>query len=356
MKLRDIGEFGFIDRIQKGCLVRPEGVVRAIGDDAAAFAPEPDRLVLVTTDLLVERVHFLTHRIGGEDLGAKSLAVNLSDIAAMGGEAREALVSLAVPDAVPLEYLEAVYGGMRAMAREHAVNILGGDTTGSRSDLMIAVTVTGSVPAGEMLARDGARPGDAVFATGHLGDSRAGLQWVLAGESEPGSDERELVRAHRRPRPHLAEGRFLAQVGGVRSAIDVSDGAGSDAGHIASASGVGMRFFADRVPVSDALAAYCQRHGHDPVRFALAGGEDYVLLCTAAAERADEIGRRFHRRFRRPLHRIGEVTEERELVLVRRDGGVEELQPEGWDHFRSSVPAEELEETEDGKSLDQRSR
>jgi thiamine-monophosphate kinase len=332
--LQDIGEFGFIDRIRKGCVVRPRNVVRPIGDDAAAFTPEGGRLTLVTTDLLVERVHFLTERISGEDLGAKSLAVNLSDIAAMGGEAREAFVSLAIPESVAVAYLEAFYDGMKELAVTHAVNILGGDTTGSRSDLMIAVTVTGSVPAAELLRRDGARPGDVVFVTGWLGDSRAGLHWILEDAHGLHGEDRELVRAHRRPRPHLEEGRFLATAGGVNSAIDVSDGAASDAGHIASESGVGMRFFEDRIPVSPVLRNFCARNGRDPARFALAGGEDYVLLCTVSASRAEEIARRFQDRFGRPLHRVGEVIEDRRMELVRSSGNVEALEPEGWDHFK----------------------
>lgn len=335
-RLQDIGEFGFIDRIRKGCVVRPRNVVRPIGDDAAAFTPDADRLTLVTTDLLVERVHFLKERISGEDLGAKSLAVNLSDIAAMGGEAREAFVSLAIPDSIAVTYLEAFYNGMKELAVTHAVNILGGDTTGSRSDLMIAVTVTGSVPPAELLRRDGARPGDVVFVTGWLGDSRAGLHWILEGTSDLQREDRELVRAHRRPRPHLEEGRFLAAAGGVHGAIDVSDGASSDAVHVASESGVGMRLFGDRIPVSPALRNFCARNGHDPVRFALAGGEDYVLLCTVSASRAEDIARGFQNRFGRPLHRIGEVIEDRRMELVRSTGTVEALHPEGWDHFKKT--------------------
>ena len=132
MTLKDIGEFGFIDRIRKGCLIRPEGVVQAIGDDAAAFEAAPGQLILFTTDLLVERVHFLRSATTGFNLGYKALAVNLSDIAAMGGTAREAFVSIAVPADCELAYLEELYRGMQHLAGQYEVNLLGGDTTGSK--------------------------------------------------------------------------------------------------------------------------------------------------------------------------------------------------------------------------------
>ncbi|MGD8952324.1 MAG: AIR synthase related protein, partial [Desulfobacterales bacterium] len=179
MKLKDIGEFGFIDRISRGCLIRPAGIVKAIGDDAAAFRSEPDLLNLVTTDLLVERVHFLRDAADGYCLGYKALAVNLSDIAAMGGTARNAFVSIAVPQEVSLDFLDELYRGMKSLAAEHEINILGGDTTGSSADLVINVVVTGTVAESDVLFRDKARIGDVIFSSGCLGDSRAGLHLVL---------------------------------------------------------------------------------------------------------------------------------------------------------------------------------
>ena len=137
MKLKDIGEFGFIDRIRNGCLIRPDGVVQAIGDDAAAFELAEGELTLVTTDLLVERVHFLRDATTGFNLGYKALAVNLSDIAAMGGTAREAFISIAVPADCDLAFLEDLYKGMRHLATQYDVNLLGGDTTSSKTDLVI---------------------------------------------------------------------------------------------------------------------------------------------------------------------------------------------------------------------------
>lgn len=334
MGLKEIGEFGFIHRIQTGCLIRPEGVVKAIGDDAAVFRPEPGRLGLITADLLVERVHFLRDRISGEELGHKSLAVNLSDIAAMGGTAREAIVSLAIPDDCPLDYLDGFYEGMKKLAEDHQVNILGGDTTGSRADLMINVTVIGSVPEAQVLLRSGAGVGDVICATGVLGDSRAGLNLLLDGLDAGEKPWSMLRRAHVRPEPHLREGRMLAKSGGVTSAIDVSDGLSSDIGHIAEESGVGVRLFSGQIPVSDALKTFCKRFDRgDPAVWALTGGEDYCLLCTLAAESADRVCAAFAEAFGRPLYRIGEVVEPGTFEVVDADGRAVPLERTGWNHF-----------------------
>jgi thiamine-monophosphate kinase len=334
MTLKDIGEFGFIKKISRGCLIRPDGIIKAIGDDAAAFATDPDRISLITTDLLVERVHFLRNSISGFDLGFKSLAVNLSDIAAMGGEAREAFVSIAIPEDCPLEYLEALYDGMKDLAAEFKVNILGGDTTGSKTDLIINVVVQGLVAREEMLCRDAARPGNIIFSTGYLGDSRAGLHLILQDIPADSAELQNLLRAHLRPRPHLREGRFLAQQPAVHAAIDTSDGLSSDLGHITEESGVGAAIYAEHIPVSSDLNIFCERFNFDPVEYALAGGEDYTLLCTASPETADTIAADFQKAFKRPLFRIGEITAEKRMELIFPDGSSKPIAPTGWNHFK----------------------
>ena len=333
MELSEIGEFGFIRRVSRGCLIRAEGVERAIGDDAAAFVVPSDELTLVTTDLLVERVHFLREATTPFNLGHKAMAVNLSDIAAMGGTPREAFVSTAIPAGCPVEYLDELYDGMKSLAARHGVNILGGDTTGSAADLILNVTVIGHVPRNEVLYRSGARPGDAVCVTGPVGDSRAGLHFVLKGAEPPDAAMRKLFEAHILPRPHLEEGRFLAATGAATAALDVSDGLSSDLMHIVEESAVGIRVHGDRIPVSAELREFCGRYGKDPVRFALSGGEDYVLAVTVKADRFDAIARRFAECFGRPLYRIGEVTGSGGLELAMPDGKLETVGPTGWDHF-----------------------
>ncbi len=336
MSLKEIGEFGFIKRIRRGCLTRPQDIIRGIGDDAAAFRTDGRLICLITTDMLVERVHFLREAISGRDLGHKSLAVNLSDIAAMGGTAREAFVAIAIPDDCALPYLEEIFQGMKALAAAHAVNILGGDTTRSAADLVITVTVYGVVPEAELLTRDAARPGDVIFSTGCLGDSRAGLHLMLDHAPADTPTLQALLAVHRRPAPHLAEGRFLAGRTGVHAAIDVSDGLSSDIGHIAEQSRVGVRLFADNIPISENLQDYCRRFGRSPLDYALSGGEDYTLLVTAAAEAAGGIARDFEKTFGRKLDAIGEITAGPELELVDSGGRIRPISPAGWDHFKAN--------------------
>jgi thiamine-monophosphate kinase len=334
MGLRDIGEFGFIRRISRGCLIRPDDVIRGIGDDAAAFRTDGRLVSLVTTDLLVERVHFLRQAISGYDLGYKSLAVNLSDIAAMGGTAREAFVSIGIPEGCELVYLEDIFQGMKDLGRKFAVNILGGDTTRSLSDLIINVAVYGVVSEDEMLTRDAARPGDVIFSTGCLGDSRAGLHLILEAVSADAPELQTLLAAHRRPEPQLREGRLLACAPGVRAAIDVSDGLSSDLGHIVEESRVGAVVYARELPISENLRFYCRRFEKSPVEYALSGGEDYTLLLTAAADRAADLARAFQTAFGRPLYAIGQITDSTGMQLMDDAGNLTPIAPTGWDHFK----------------------
>ncbi|MBW2482982.1 MAG: thiamine-phosphate kinase [Desulfobacterales bacterium] len=335
MSLKEIGEFGFIKKISRGCLIRPENIVKAIGDDAAAFRSDPDQLALITTDLLVERIHFLRDAISGFDLGYKSLAVNLSDIAAMGGTAREAFVSIAIPDDCQLNYLDDIYDGIKDLAAEFDVNVLGGDTTRSKIDLIINIVVQGIVPSTELLCRDAARPSDVIYSTGFLGDSKAGLHLILNQITADAEGLTSLLKAHNRPYPHLNEGRFLARQPGVRAAIDTSDGLSSDLGHIAEESKVGARLYADKIPISPNLRDFCDRFGFDPVDYALSGGEDYTLLCTISPERAEEIANAFEKEFKRPLFAIGEITVAKQFTLIYPDGRTKPIAPTGWDHFKA---------------------
>ncbi|MDJ0781842.1 MAG: thiamine-phosphate kinase [Desulfosarcinaceae bacterium] len=334
MDIGDIGEFGFIERIRHRCWHRPEGVVVGIGDDAAAVESDAGRLTLVSTDLLLEGVHFRRAFTSGEALGHKALAVNLSDIAAMGGTPKDAFVSIAIPPDCDLTYLDDIYAGMGALAGQHRVNILGGDTTASPKGLVLNVTITGSAAKDALLRRDGARPGDLIAVTGFLGNSRAGLHLLQHGIALETPGHRTLLRSHRRPRPHLAEGRFLASSGRVHCAMDVSDGLSSDLVHIMAQSGVGARIYADRLPLSDELRAVCRDHGLDPVTVALAGGEDYVLLCTIDPAGAGPLLHAYRRTFGTPLQIIGEISADKgDAELVTSDGDRIPLPASGWDHF-----------------------
>jgi len=336
MKLKDIGEFGFIDKISRGCLIRPDNIVQAIGDDAAAFKVEADKLMLVTTDLLIERVHFLRDATSGFNLGYKSLAVNLSDIAAMGGIAREAFVGIAVPADCPIEYLEDLYQGMKSLAAEFSVNILGGDTVNSKTDLIINITVTGTVENSAILLRNTAQVGDVIYSTGFLGDSRAGLHMILNEIAVDSLALKSLFKAHILPRPYLQECRFLAAHEKVHAAIDVSDGLSSDLGHIVNESRVGAKLYASKIPISRQLKAFCARFEFDAIEFALAGGEDYTLLCTVAPDWAEKIADEYADTFHRPLFPVGEITDTGKIELIGADNKIQTIIPTGWNHFGAS--------------------
>jgi thiamine-monophosphate kinase len=335
MSLKEIGEFDFIKRISRGCLIRPDNIIKAIGDDAAAFTTDPAQLTLITTDLLVERIHFLREAISGFDLGYKSLAVNLSDIAAMGGTAKEAFISIAIPDDCQLNYLESIYDGIKDLAVKYEVNVLGGDTTRSKVDLVINIVVQGIAPKEALLCRDAAQPGDVIFSTGFLGDSKAGLHLILNEIEADTASLKALLKIHRVPEPHLREGRFLARQPGVHAAIDTSDGLSSDLAHIAEESRVGACLQAEKIPISENLRDFGIRFDLDPLEYALSGGEDYTLLATAAPEHADKIANAFKEEFGRPLFAIGAITVEEEIKIVYPHGEIKPLALTGWDHFKA---------------------
>jgi len=253
----------------------------------------------------------------------------------MGGTAREVFISIAIPDDCQLDYLEAIYSGIKDLAAGFDVNILGGDTTHSKTDLIINIVVQGIVPKEELLCRDAARPGDVIFSTGFLGDSKAGLHLILNKIAADTESLEALLRAHRVPQPHLRQGRFLARQPGVHAAIDTSDGLSSDLAHIAEESRFGARLYAQKIPISPNLKDFCTRFDFDPINYALSGGEDYTLLCTIAPQNADKISSAFEKEFKHPLFAIGKIIAKRQIEVVYPDGETIPLTPTGWDHFKA---------------------
>ncbi len=334
MKLKDIGESNFIKRITGESIVNYTHVIRGPGDDTAVISPS-DRVLLVTADLMAEDVHFIRDYTTGKDLGFKAMAVNLSDIAAMGGTPEHAFVSIAIPDTTELEYLDDIFEGMMQCGRAFDVNILGGDTTASRSGLVINVTVTGSAESGKILYRDAAKPGDIIFTTGYTGDSRAGLYCLQHEKNLQPEWMTSLVKAHLRPEPHVKEGQFLASQPGIHAAIDISDGLSSDLSHVLENSGVGCVIEGSSLPASGDLQQFCNTYSFDSAGYLLDGGEDYVLLCTMEPEYADSVAEEFHALFGRQLNRIGHITEEKTALLLHENAEKTPLRTGGWDHFRN---------------------
>ena len=325
MRLKELGEFGLIDRIA-GRVTRKAGVRIGIGDDAAALEPSPGQITLASADMLVEGVHFDLALCGPLTLGRKSLAVNLSDIAAMGGTPRYALLSLAVPQDLPVEFLDGFTSGFLEVAAEFDVTLVGGDTCASPGGLVVSITVMGEQFAERVVTRSGARPGDLIFVTGTLGDSALGLKQLREGERAGAA-----VQRHLDPLPRVREGMALAEAGLPTAMIDVSDGLLADLGHILDLSKVGARLELDRLPLSPAFDEAKPGLGDDPFLLPLAGGEDYELLFTAPPDRADAIRETLAPLGTR-LSVIGEITTTG-LRVVGTDGSDYPVAVRGYSHF-----------------------
>ncbi len=334
--VRDLGEFGLIARLLP--LLRasgPEPLVGA-GDDAAAWE-QPAAVVVASADALVEGIHFDLALTTWEDLGWKALAVNLSDLAAMGAAPAWALVTLGVRPETPLAGVEGLYRGLAAVGRRYGCRVAGGDTVAVRHETLIGVTVLGSVPPDEgasLLRRNGGRPGDRLAVTGVLGAAAAGLHVLRRPEGVPEGLAAALAEAHRRPHPQLEAGRIL-RLAGVRCAMDVSDGLLADAAKLGAASGAGVRIAAPALPLHPGVrAAFPER----ALAWGAAGGEDYQLLFAASAETMA--------RARRELAaagiaaaEIGELTAEPGAVRLLDGAGRDvRLAAAGWDHFAPDPP------------------
>ena len=320
MKMQQLGEFGLIDRIRKMTSV-PDPSWVGIGDDCAVIplSPEtggaPASDLLVSTDMLVEGTHFLMEDISPRQLGWKSAAVNISDIAAMGGKPIATFLSLALPKTLPEQWMQEFMEGYNGISEKFGAALLGGDTTCSPDRICINVTVLGTCPRGKARLRSAARPGDLVCVTGTLGDSAAGLRLILGGQK--GAAPR-LMDRHYTPTPRVEEGLALSCLPGVHAMMDISDGVGSDLRHILDESGVGARIDTGKLPISKELQALCSEKGWDPKELALSGGEDYELLFTMDPQEIPDI----------PYTVIGEITAN---PTVTWEGGSRDYM--GYKHF-----------------------
>ena len=330
------GEFGFIDFIKEhfagpyGIAV-PEGV-RSIGDDCAVIpGAGSDEELLVSTDLLMEGVHFLREESSPEDVGWKAAAVNLSDIAAMGGIPVATFLSIALPKDAQGEWAERFIEGYASISRAYNVPLLGGDTTSSLRDIAINVGIMGKCPNGKALCRDGARVGDTIFVTGPLGDSAGGLNIILnnvknvvASNDCVNDDADYLLARHKRPQPRVKEGIALRESGLVGAMMDISDGIASDLRHILKASGVGAEVDLEKLPISEELKSICTRYGWNALELATGGGEDFELLFTAPAKIAQHVDF--------PIYPIGKIIEGSELHWLS-DGQSCDFESTGYKHF-----------------------
>jgi len=309
-----MNEFELIAKLTR-TLPTNESVVAGAGDDCAVLdLGVADKLILFKTDAVVEGFHFM-RETPPEKIGRKALARCLSDIAAMAGTPTAALVTIGLPEKFDVEFIAKIYDGMNALAREHGVAIVGGETTTNPECILISISLLGTVPRGKQILRSGAKPGDAIFVTGELGGS--------------------LAEKHLDFEPRLAEARWLAEHFPIHAMIDLSDGLAGDLRHILNASGVGAEILKSAVPVSREAKLRAKQSSTAKPAFAaaLTDGEDFELLFTVASKNAVKLLDGWKKKFPKlKLSCIGKIVAG-DGVLIRDKGGSHKLNAQGYVHF-----------------------
>lgn len=328
MRLSELGEFGLIERIRK-TIPKGRGVRLGIGDDAAWVEGRKNSL-LITSDLLIEGVHFDLRWVSFYGLGYKTLAVNLSDIAAMGGCPAYLILSIGFPVDFKTENVEEFYRGIRTLASRSGVSIVGGDTSASKG-LFISASLIGYSPY-RPIPRSGGKVGDDLYVTGTLGDSALGLKLLSKKMNKAKGDGiAHLVRRHCFPTARLKAGSLLAQEHLAKAMIDVSDGLLQDLGHLCKASGIGAVVWQESIPLSRAYRKYV---GRKEIQYAITGGEDYELLfCLRRRDRSRL--EKMKKRLGVPITRIGQCVPSREgITVINGQGKPLSVSVSGHDHFK----------------------
>jgi thiamine-monophosphate kinase len=333
------GEFALIARLTQN-LHSHEHAVLGVGDDCAILDLGGDEWLLMTCDSQVEGVHFTLQTSSPVQIGHKALAVNLSDIAAMGGQPRYALISLILPAQFSMDILDGIYVGLREEAERYGTAIVGGNIAGAgdSKQLVIDVTLLGTVERGRALTRSGAHVGDTLCVTGYLGDSAAGLHTLLHPDSRYPQEALAVVQPrHHTPLPRVREGLILSRFGPdvVTAMLDISDGLSGDLGHLCERSHVGARVDLARVPLSPAIYAVAAIAGRDPLHWTMHGGEDYELLFTVAPGHEQAVIDAVQAATGTAVTTIGSLLPfEEGLQQLFPDGHREQLMVQSWDHIR----------------------
>ena len=336
--LASVGEFGLIHRIQR--LLKEEGIfppelTLGLGDDTACFRPRAGYELLVTCDAVVEGRHYLPGTIDPRDLGRRAMSLNISDIGAMGGVPRFALVSLGLKGETLVRDVESLYRGFLDELNPFEAAVVGGNLTKSGDGLFIDITLIGEVEPDVRLGRSGAMPGDVILVTGQPGQAAAGLGILLSGKALENPMGHPLVRAHLRPSHRAREGRAVARAGGATAMIDTSDGFLGDLGHICEESHVGAQLWKEKLPVSEELGQAAGELGKDPWALVLGESDDYELIITCPPDRVGHIKGVIAPLGPLPVSEVGRITKtEGKVVLIHDDGSQEGLALSGWDHFR----------------------
>lgn len=335
-------EFELIHQIKKNLIMVPADLIRGIGDDCAVLKKDEDSVFLISTDCLVEKVHFELKQFSFIELGKKAMSVNLSDIAAMGGVPLYAFVTIGVsPDVNEGEVLD-LYTGMQQVAAEFQAGIVGGDTTSSPKSFFVSLTVVGVAKNGQYKLRSDAKVGDGIYVSGNVGSSAVGLKLLQKKKVQ----ENNFIKAHKNPRPRIQLGQLLGEASAVHAMIDLSDGLLQDLGHVLSASQVSAEINFENLPLEDDFFETCRSVGLSPEDTALTGGEDYQLLFTMDDAAAEELSSSLvAKRFK--ITRIGTVLPKEAVpkvalplparIRVLKNGKELKLGQLGYDHFLAHI-------------------
>lgn len=336
-RIRDIGEFGLIGRIQR--LLLREGfmdpkVTLGLGDDSASFLPREGCEILVTCDSMVEGRHYLPGAMKPIEVGRRAMTMNISDIGAMGGEPRYALVSLGLKEDTSVFDIDEMYRGFLDVLRDFEASIVGGNLTKVTGAEFIDITLIGETEKGKVVRRDNASQGDAIVVTGYPGQSAAGLELLLKGDSVEDLDDNPLIQAYKRPTHRAREGKAIADSGLASAMIDTSDGFAGDLGHICEGSGLGAILYADKLPLSEALRKASSEIKKDPFDFILGSSDDYELIITCQPAHIRRIQTLIQSLSSVSVTEVGKMVDgPHRICLSYPDGSEKDVFVSGWDHF-----------------------
>jgi len=331
--LSELGEFGLIKRFSKQFLQKLPRGYTGIGDDCAIIPINEKEVLLVTTDMLIEDSHFLKNKISAFDLGLKSIMVNLSDMAAMGGTPDSAFLSIGLPAGSEIKWIDNFFKGIKSVCDEYGVYLMGGDTTKSPDRVVINIVVIGKGIQSEVKKRSAAKTGDIICVNDFVGDSGAGLRILLENLPQD-RDSGWLVKRHNCPRANVKEGQWLAGRKDVHAMMDISDGIESDIHRLMESSNIGAEIELDRVPISAELFRVSAKYSWNVHEIAVTGGEDYCLMFTVAERSVDKILQGYEKEFKRPFYRIGKIKEANAGLIFLYNGRSMALKKHGWDHFK----------------------
>ena len=333
VNLSELGEFGLIKRFSRQFLKDLPVDYTGIGDDCAVIPLNDKEVWLVTTDMLIEDSHFIKNKISAFDLGKKSLMVNLSDIAAMGGTPVSAFLSIGMPAGSEIVWIDNFFKGIKNVCSEYGVFLMGGDTTRSPDRVVINFVVLGRGIASEVKRRSAAIAGDIICINDFTGDSGGGLK-VLLNDLPEDNDSKYLVKRHSCPRANVKEGKWLSECKDVHAMIDISDGIESDIHRIMESSEVGAEINLDRVPVSEELKRTAEKYKWNAREISVSGGEDYCLMFTVSEGNVDKVCINYEKEFKRPLYKIGKTTDSEGDLKFLYEGRAIAIAKHGFDHFR----------------------